>query len=238
MSKSARSRQQLQIGLIFLVIFGVIYFLSGSSTEDFTILGIRAMNRGEMNSAITEFRKALEKDPDAVEPNSRLGWIYRRMKKFPESIEHLKKAAAGRPSDPEIQDELGLALLGINNLAESEKAFRTAISFKKNEARFYNHLGMCLSRSSGRDREAVNVLQHAMKLDKNYVSPYINIGWHYFSRNKFPLALQWFMAAYKLDPGSKKLLYNISNTHKAMNRVYEYKRWLSLARNARDPKTF
>jgi len=235
MATSARSRHQLQTGLILLLVFGAIYFLSGREVEDFTIMGIRALNQGRTDQAITLFKKAIEKEPTAVEPNFRLGWIYRRAKKFTLAVTHLKTAATTRDSDPQIQDELGLSLLGVNNLNEAEKALRRAVYLKGDNAAYHNHLGMCLSRMRGRDREAINVFQKAMSLDKNYASPYINIGWHYFARNKFPLALQWYLAAYKLKPKSKLLLFNISNTYRAMNQVYEYKKWLAKAKKAREP---
>jgi protein O-mannosyl-transferase len=91
--------------------------------------GMQLENSGDLDSAITTFRKATDLAPSSAIAFFRLGEAYMRKNDYSDSIPPLKRAAEINPHAPAIQQLLGFALLAAGYASEAIPHFE-----KVNEA--------------------------------------------------------------------------------------------------------
>ncbi|MBI3181173.1 MAG: tetratricopeptide repeat protein [Myxococcales bacterium] len=89
-------------------------------------LGIAAQDDQNFELAEGEYRLAIELNPAAAAPYSRLGYSLMSQGKFDEAIAALQKYAAQYPEEPNAQDTLGEAQLRAGKLADAEATFAKA----------------------------------------------------------------------------------------------------------------
>lgn len=103
--------------------------------EFFSKVGKQALRRGDLGSAASNFKKALDLNPRDVSAIVGQGEIALRAGAYGAAIAHLKKAATMRPRSSNIQTLLGEAYLnnGQNKLAA--RSFRRALKLNPNNKR-------------------------------------------------------------------------------------------------------
>jgi tetratricopeptide (TPR) repeat protein len=82
------------------------------------------------------------------------------------ALAYYEQALKVRPEFPEAEFQRGNALASLSRLPEAEKAFRLAITYKKNWVLPYSALGVVLMRQN-RDKEAEESFRQALNLDQN-----------------------------------------------------------------------
>jgi tetratricopeptide (TPR) repeat protein len=98
------------------------------SSKALNYLGYTYAERGiNLEEAEKLIRKALEKEPDTGNIIDSLGWVLFKMKRYPEAIEQLEKAAS-LEKDAVILDHLGDAYKAVGRNTEAQEKWRE--SFK------------------------------------------------------------------------------------------------------------
>jgi tetratricopeptide (TPR) repeat protein len=86
-------------------------------------------------------------------------------KDYEQALEFYDEAIKLRPDFPEAEFQKASALVSLNRLPEAEKSYRRASELKPTWALPPAALGLLLSRTQGREREAEPLLRRALELD-------------------------------------------------------------------------
>ena len=86
-------------------------------------LGLKSYEQGDLDSAITFFRKAIDLDPGFVDAYFNLGAIYKKQKNYPMAINSLHKAVEINPGDNEAVFELASCYLEDKDYLKAKKYF-------------------------------------------------------------------------------------------------------------------
>ena len=86
---------------------------------EFNNLGAKYVNKGMINDAIVQFKRAILINPDFAEAHNNLGVAYCRQKMFDDAIAELKLTIKINPDYSKAHDNLGFAYRNRNMFDES-----------------------------------------------------------------------------------------------------------------------
>ncbi|MBI1858530.1 MAG: tetratricopeptide repeat protein [Candidatus Melainabacteria bacterium] len=86
-------------------------------------LGLKSYESGDLNSAISFFKRAIDLDADFVDAYFNLGAIYKKQKDFPLATYAFQKVVELNPGDYEANYELASCHLSVRNYAFAHKYF-------------------------------------------------------------------------------------------------------------------
>ena len=89
--------------------------------EDEYAKGMRAKRAKEWSVAGAAFRKAVELKPDYAEAWNELGYAYRHLGNYPESVKAYDEALRLKPRFPEALEYLGEAYVKMGRLDDARK---------------------------------------------------------------------------------------------------------------------
>jgi tetratricopeptide (TPR) repeat protein len=90
-------------------------------------LGTIAYQTGRYDAAETNFRRALDADPDAFEPLVNLGGVLLNLQRPEEALACNRRAVARRPNDALANSQLGLTWFQLNDLDNAARSLETAV---------------------------------------------------------------------------------------------------------------
>ena len=131
------------------------------------VLGVAFAGRGRFEDAITEFRQALQLDPNLPVTYRNLGAALASHGEREEGIDNLRRAVELDPANAQTRYELASTLLDARKFNEAVDQFRVAIRLMPSPAKAYNNLGIALA-SQGKFDEAIEQFQNALALDPNF----------------------------------------------------------------------
>ena len=134
-SKGARRKRWLALAAVVIgaMVLGVVWIGKASwrtfQAERHHERGkeLYLFEQGKTDEAITEFRAAIEINPDFAEAHSSLGDALRELGKLEEAIAEHRAAIQLRPDDAEFHDDLGITLAMQKKLDEAIGEFRAAL---------------------------------------------------------------------------------------------------------------
>lgn len=108
-------------------------------------LGKELALRGDYRSAITLFRRVVDRRPGYWLGNFNLGYVYYRVGNFREAEGYLRKAIEINPRDAAEHRFLGYALAELSQNDEAEAALQRAIAIRADASNQYYVLGTLLN---------------------------------------------------------------------------------------------
>jgi tetratricopeptide (TPR) repeat protein len=139
------------------------------------------LDRGLVDGAIEEFRKALESRqafPEAYKAHDGLGVALTANGQLEEAIEQFGKALQIKKDFPEAHVDLGNALRAKELLDDAIVEFRRAISYKQNFPQAYKayyNLGNAL-RDQGRLDQAMDAYRKGIRLKRDHLEAHFNLA--------------------------------------------------------------
>ena len=114
----------------------------------------------------------------------------------------LSRALATRPDSPTLLYDHAMAAERVNKLDVLEKDLRHLIQIKPDYAQAYNALGYTLADRTNRLAEAVQLLDHALKLAPNDAFILDSMGWAQYREGNLDKALDYLQRAFaqRKDP--------------------------------------
>lgn len=106
-----------------------------SKADFFAKVGQQALQSGDLGSAASNFKKALELDARNADAIMGQGDIALRAGSYAAAVSHLKKAARLRPRSSLVHTLLGDAYLGSGNDKSAEASFKQALKLDPDNAR-------------------------------------------------------------------------------------------------------
>lgn len=128
--------------------------------------------------------------------------LLRETKDYTGVYELLSRALATRPDSPELLYDHAMAAERVNKLDVLEKDLRHLIQIKPDYAQAYNALGYTLADRTDRLAEAVQLLDHALKLAPNDAFILDSMGWAQYRQGNLDKSLDYLQRAFALrkDP--------------------------------------
>jgi len=171
-----------------------------STVAEQTRLGMEAHARGDLDTCIDHFHRALELAPDMAEAHNNLGVALHAAARYAEASRCFQDALAIVPDDTVTLHHLGLAFQDEGRLEEAVACFRQAVELSPDFAAAHNDLGGALIRQ-GLAREGVASLERAIHIDPRCADAMANIGLACEDAGMFSEAFQATLRALQIAPG-------------------------------------
>jgi protein O-mannosyl-transferase len=183
-------------------------------------LGLVLAERGALEEAIKEFRRAVEIDPAFVEAQTNLGNFLAQRGAREEAIVHLRHALQIEPAFVNAHNTLGNILADRGALDEAIEHFRKALQTNPQSAMTHYNLGRALAKR-GDVEEAIAQYRQALEIDPADVDVHNNLGLLLLSQGNIDQAIEQFHAALRGDPNYAKAYFNLGKVYAEQNRLDE-----------------
>jgi Flp pilus assembly protein TadD len=130
---------------------------------------------GEVARAESLYRQILHLDAGNVIANNLFGLLCIQTKRFDEAVNHIERALAEKPDDPQAHSNLGLALKDLNQPEEAERHFHESLKIDPNNPRVYNNLGGVYVELH-RVEDAIRCYQQALAIQPAFAEVHYNLG--------------------------------------------------------------
>jgi Flp pilus assembly protein TadD len=138
-------------------------------------MGRALRDKGKIQEAIAEYKKALEIKPDYVGAMSGLAAVYQNMGKTDEAVQLLQEALQISPNDDELHNNLGVIFMTQEKYSEAKNEFQETIRYNHNNMRGYFNLGLtCFMLKE--DDNALQYFERAKKSGDAFAAAYYYIG--------------------------------------------------------------
>jgi tetratricopeptide (TPR) repeat protein len=131
--------------------------------------------RGRLEEAIGEYRKALRARPDSAAVLNNLGAALQASGRLDEAVERYRDAVRAQPGYLNARHNLGGALVLKGAFAEALPYLREAVRARPDDATARNNLGGALL-ATGRVDDAVRELRRAAEIDPRSLNARYNLG--------------------------------------------------------------
>jgi tetratricopeptide (TPR) repeat protein len=202
-------------------------------------LGYILLERGEVDDAISYFKKSLEINPNFSEPHNNLGDALIQVGRTNEGMAHFKRAVELVAADPSTYAasyyNYGNAWLQTGHPEEAINHFRTALSAYPRFGKAWNNLGVALMRV-GQTNEAFPCFQNAIAADPELADPHKNLAHLLVIRGEIATAVEQYEKALTIRPDYEEAFNNLVRLLVAQGRTDEairhYERKLRLDESA------
>jgi tetratricopeptide (TPR) repeat protein len=171
-------------------------------------LGVRLKDRGTLDAAIGEYRRALRLDNDNPGVHNNLGVALKEKGLLDEAIAEYQEALRVRKDYAEAHDNLGVALRQKGQLDEAIAAHQRAIALKPRYGGAHANLGIALA-DKGRLDEAAAACRKAIALWPEFEGGYVNLGLALARRGQVDEAIAAWRKALEVHPDCAEAYENL-----------------------------
>ena len=149
--------------------------MAPDNSDAYNMLAQAYQGLGDTANAVKAYSNSLKVDNTQSEVHINLANLYIDQKKYTEAQASLKAASYADPSDPVPHYTLGLLLQQLEKPKEAESEFRQTIRLAPTDGNAYYGLATAL-KAQGRNDEAIQNLQKAMQLKRNFAAAMSELG--------------------------------------------------------------
>ena len=155
----------------------------------FAQLEARALSQaGRKDRAVVVLRDAVAAHPEDLTTQLSFAQMLEDAGRSAEADQALAKSADQFPGDARVPFQRGALLEKRKSYQEAEAAFRAALADDPDHAPTLNYLGYMLADRGERLEEAVDLVEHALRLDPENGSYMDSLAWAYVRQKKYDLA--------------------------------------------------
>ena len=156
-------------------------------------------------AAEAEFRKSLEIDPNYIASFSALGEMFIGMKQEDRAIAEYQKILAIRPDNAAIYTLIGMLEYSRKNYDASADNYRKALEKDQNAIYAANNLAwLYADMGKGNIDEALRLAQGVVQKNPNIAGFVDTLGWVYYKKNLYDLAVDQLQKATALDEAAAR----------------------------------
>ncbi len=174
-------------------------------------------DRGELDAAARDLRRASQLDPTATLPLELLGDTYLSMQRHDRAAERYVAYLALDDRAPRVWYKLGLARYRNGETAAAIPALERAVGLEASMAEAYFVLGLC-RREQGESAGARVALETATQLSPGLTAPREALASVYANSGDTPRAIDQLEALAALDPGNSTRFVALGAAHAAARR--------------------
>ncbi len=171
-------------------------------------LGITLKEKGDLDGAIAQYRKALAINPYGHESHSHMGVALAEKGELESATGEFKAALAIKPNDYDASNNLGLAYARLGALDAAIQQLRSAIALKPDAGSAHINLGLALIEKGELDA-AIRELRQAVALNPASDVTHTNLGAALAGKGDLNAAIGEFQAALAIKPNDFEGHYNL-----------------------------
>lgn len=175
-------------------------------------LGILFKDQGEYLTALEHFQRVVQLVPSWFEAVSNCGFALDSLGRVDESIACFENALKLQPDNVQVMLALGAALMKLQSYPQALLCFQRALQRNSLDEILQNKVGIALQHVGDCDA-AIDCFQRAVKLRRDFVPAYINLGHALTTQTKFDEALAAFNLALEFSPGNSAIVAGIANVY-------------------------
>ncbi|MBN1697153.1 MAG: tetratricopeptide repeat protein [Spirochaetales bacterium] len=182
--------------------------MKNMTVEEIFIRVKSAMKMGAYDLAETLLEKLIKEKPQYYLPYVLLGNVCLRTGRPDEAIEQFGKAVRLKTDNPDVYNNMGIALKESSRYAEALSNLDRALRLAKDRADILYNIGN-VYRETGEYDKAVEFFKKAIERDQSFVLTYNNMGTILERQGKYDEALDIYLKGLRYDVNNPLLNYNI-----------------------------
>lgn len=175
----------------------------------YTNLGVAHLEKGEIDEAINNSRKALDLYPKYAEAHYNLGNALLKKGETDEALAQCNEAVALTPNDPDSHVALGNALLAKGHVDEAIEHYSRALQLYPDDSTAHYSLGKALLQK-GDLSAARSHSEKAVEIDPQLAEAHIQLGNIALKENNDRAAISHYERALQTSPRSITALNNLA----------------------------
>lgn len=187
-------------------------------------LGNLYVKAGKDDQALTLFKQVEKADDENLDVLVAISGIYRRQKRYEESVAFLEQALVMCESSPKarakISYNLGFTYRQMGNYAEAIKCFEEVVDENPSDVLANNHLGAIYA-LQGNHTKAIEAYNRGLKYDPNHPILQFNIAKSYAEIGETSKAQSCFEGALRAKPGWTEAIEAYADLLLGENKVSE-----------------
>lgn len=174
-------------------------------------------DQGKIDYAIDVVQKALSHDPGHTEYYLYLGSFYEELERFDEAVEVLHQGIDKDARNGKLHFRMGVIYDKMGLKDRSIAAMKNVLRLTPNDAEALNYLGYTYADMGIHLDEAETLIRSALRIkpDDGYIKD--SLGWVYYKRGEYDLALEWLSKAVKLVPDDPVILEHLGDVYLKMD---------------------
>jgi tetratricopeptide (TPR) repeat protein len=164
------------------------------------MLGDIFVKAGEDKKALPYFEQVITFSPNNFTALNSMGGIYRRLKKYDDSIRVLQEALETGLNDAQVNYNLGFTYKFMGNYDDAIECFESVIEENPNDVLAYNHIGAIYALRNNHAK-AVAAYKRGLQIDPNHPILQLNLAQSYVALHDYDNAEISFEAALRAKPG-------------------------------------
>jgi tetratricopeptide (TPR) repeat protein len=183
-------------------------------------LGDALLQKGHLDEAMGQYRKALEINPNLAGAHYNLGIAFSQKGQVDEAMGQYRKALEINPNIAGAHYNFGLALFQKGQVDEAIAQFQKALGIDPNYAEAHINLGIALAQE-GQVDEAMVHFQKAVEINPNYAEARSNLGKALSQKGQMDEAIAQFQKALEINPNIAEAHNNLGVALSQKGRVDE-----------------
>ena len=170
--------------------------------------GFALLDKGDLNSAIARFQRALEIQPDYPEALNNLGVALLQKNEVDDAITRFQAALQSKSDFAQAHFNLGKAMFQKGDVDGATAHFRQALQINPGYAEAHNGLGNALLQK-GRVDDAISQFQAALQINPQYAEARYDHGNAMFQKGDVDEAMADYQKALQIKPDYAKAHNNL-----------------------------
>jgi len=175
-------------------------------------LGHALLEKGLIDEALMQFKKALEISPDSAEAHMNLGLSLFKAGKTKDAAAEYRTAIRIDPTQASAHNNLGVLFFEQGLIDKAVAEYRKALKIDPRFAHAHHNLGKAFEVSGMTDR-AIKEYLLAIQLDPYYAHAYYNLGYIYGNKGSIDKAIDLFQKAIEINPSWADARYNLGKAY-------------------------
>ena len=171
-------------------------------------LGIGYMERGDLDTAMNKFKKAMAQDPDLAIVQGGVAVLYQRLGEYDKAQDHFERAIEIDPNDSGTLNNYGRYLCLRGNAEEAEKKFMKAAAnplYQRPEIAYAN-AGICAMDSGDREK-AKEFFRQALEKDRRFPPVLLRMAQLRFEEGHYVSAQGYYQRYREVGPITPESLW-------------------------------
>ena len=173
---------------------------------------------GKPEKSLIHAQEALKLDKDDPELYFLEGFLHNKVKNYSGAIASFTKALELNPNNPKYYFHMGVVYEKMSKYGDCIESMKKAVAIKPDHSNALNYLGYIYAEQNINLDEAEKYLLLALELEP--VNGYFidSLGWIYFKKKQYDMALAQILAAVRNITPDPTVLEHLGDVYSAMNR--------------------